>query len=155
MREDECAIGDVSSPHRSLKAIMEMGAHQSSPQSKEDMASIEAQEVTAEEGFASGAADVGPSNILSDWPIDEETIVDLIPSQQSEKVNRRLDNSLCPVSFVHHSMWFVCVQPSSSIADGDDVLALFDDIAAFIDADPAEVQDSLDSPTTHFSVEEV
>lgn len=41
------------------------------------------------------------------------------------------------------------------MADDDDVMALFDDIAAFLNAPPVEVQDSLDSPTTLFSAEEV
>lgn len=36
-----------------------------------------------------------------------------------------------------------------------DVLALFDDIAAFLDAVLTEVQDSPYSPMTHFSAEEV
>lgn len=36
------------------------------------------------------------------------------------------------------------------MVDENDVMSLFDDIAAFLDIAPAEAQDSSDSPTTHF-----
>lgn len=49
-------------------------------------------------------------------------------------------------------MLFICVQTSSSMADNDDVMALFDDIVTFLDAASAEIQDSPDSLTTHFLV---
>lgn len=52
-------------------------------------------------------------------------------------------------------MLFVCVQHSSSTIDDNDVLALFDDIASYLDAQPVEVQVSPESLTTQFSAKEV
>lgn len=47
------------------------------------------------------------------------------------------------------------MQPPSSMTDNVIVVALFDDISAFLNVVPSMVQVTLDSPAPHFSAEEV
>lgn len=68
----------------SLAAITEMETCQGSLTPREDIALIETWEKTSEVGFVLGSTDAGPSNVLPDQPMMEETMADPIPSQQSE-----------------------------------------------------------------------
>lgn len=59
-REDEGAIRDISSPHRSLKAYTKVGSHQGSLQPREDVTFVEAREKTVKAGSASDTTNAGP-----------------------------------------------------------------------------------------------
>lgn len=68
LKKDEGDVGreNTSFPHPSPLAVVEVGAHQGSLQSKEDIPTIKAQGTTVEVGSTSSMVDVVLSDVMLD-----------------------------------------------------------------------------------------